>query len=398
MRPGVTAPILAINSGSSTLKFGLFTNKSGEEQALLRGSAEGIGKEHGSLEIKDGQGQTLLSEDRKYASQLEALRHVTDAMTKQQAPSPAAIAHRIVHGGPKLREHIRITPQVQKTLEEAVHFAPLHIPTALELLRGAESLYPKLPQFACFDTAFHRTMPEEAYRYAVPKEFFEQGLQRYGFHGLSYASIVHQLGSALKPRTVVAHLGSGASLAAIRDGKSIDTSMGLTPTGGIPMGTRTGDLDPGVLLYLTRAGHLNADALESLLNHKSGLAALGGTSDMRELQQRASQGDHNAALAITIFCRAIARTVAAFAISLGGLDQLIFAGGIGEHSAEVRTRVCEQLALLGVTVDADSNAKAQPVISAKSSTTETRIVPSQEEAQMAREVRRLLTSGTAATA
>jgi acetate kinase len=390
--------ILAINSGSSTLKFGLFTNESGEEQALLKGSAEGIGKQNGGLEMKDGENKVLFYEHKEYTSQLEALRHVTNAMTKQQAPQPAAIAHRIVHGGPRLREHIHITPQVQKTLEEAVHFAPLHIPTALELLRGAESLYPELPQFACFDTAFHRTMPEEAYRYAVPKEFFEQGLQRYGFHGLSYASIVHQLGSALKPRTVVAHLGSGASLAAIRDGQSIDTSMGLTPTGGIPMGTRTGDLDPGVLLYLARAGHLNADALESLLNHKSGLAALGGTSDMRELQQRASQGDHDAALAITIFCRAIARTIAAFAVSLGGIDQLIFAGGIGEHSSEVRTKVCEQLALLGVTLDADSNAKAQPVISAKNSTTETRIVPSQEEAQMAREVRRLLASGTAATA
>lgn len=392
MKPGVTGPILAINSGSSTLKFGLFANESGEEQPLLRGSAEGIGKDSGSLEIKDGEGRTLLSEGRKYASQLEALSHVTNAMTKQQAPQPAAIAHRIVHGGPKLREHIRITPLVQKTLEEAIHFAPLHIPTALELLRGAESLYPKLPQFACFDTAFHRTLPEEAYRYAVPKEFFEQGLQRYGFHGLSYASIVHQMGSALKPRTVVAHLGSGASLAAIRDGQSIDTSMGLTPTGGIPMGTRTGDLDPGVLLYLMRAGKLNADALESLLNHKSGLAALGGTSDMRELQQKSGQRDHDAALAITIFCRAIARTVAAFAISLEGLDQLIFAGGIGEHSAEVRAQVCEQLTIFGLTLDAESNAKAQPIISAKSSTTETCIVPSQEEAQMAREVRRLMAS------
>jgi acetate kinase len=383
-------PILAINSGSSTLKFGLFTNESGEERALLRGSAEGIGKDHGSLEVKDGNGRTVLSEDQKYASQLEALRHVTDAMAKQHIPPPSAIAHRIVHGGPKLREHIRITPQVQKTLEEAVHFAPLHIPTALELLRGAESLYPNLPQFACFDTAFHRTMPEEACRYAVPKEFYEQGLQRYGFHGLSYASIVHQLGGALKSRTVIAHLGSGASLAAIRDGQSIDTSMGLTPTGGIPMGTRTGDLDPGVLLYLMRAGKLNADDLESLLNHKSGLLALGGTNDMRELQSRAAKGDHDAALAITIFCRAIARTIAAFAVSLGGLDQLIFAGGIGEHSAEIRTRVCDQLALFGVALDAESNTKAQPIISAQNSTAETRIVPSQEEAQMAREVHRLL--------
>ncbi|HTD54227.1 MAG TPA: acetate kinase, partial [Silvibacterium sp.] len=213
------------------------------------------------------------------------------------------------------------------------------------------------------------------------------GVQRYGFHGLSYASIVHQLGSDLKPRTVVAHLGNGASLAAIRDGKSIDTSMGLTPTGGIPMSTRTGDLDPGVLLYIRRTEGLSGDDLENLLNHQSGLQALGGSNDMRELQKSAANGSEAAALAIDIFCTAIAKTVAAFAVSLGGLEMLVFAGGIGEHSAQVRIGVCERLALLGVGLDATRNAASEPILSTGSSHVVVRIVPAQEEIQMAREVR-----------
>jgi acetate kinase len=381
-------PILAVNSGSSTLKFGLFVEEGGAEHALLRGSAEGIGKDGGKLEILDGAGKSLLHEEKRYASQKEALEHVTDAMDALRVARPVAVGHRIVHGGPKLRDHVRVTPDVLQTLQAAMHFAPLHIPTSLELIRSAEAIYPDLPQFACFDTAFHKTLPEEAYQYTLPKEFSDEGVRRYGFHGLSYASIVHQLGADLKKRTVIAHLGNGSSLAAVLDGRSVDTSMGMTPTGGVPMGTRTGDLDPGVLLYLMRAHHLDDGALETLLNHKSGLLALGGASDMRALQASAGKGDHGAALAIEIFCRAIARTVAAFAVSLGGLDALIFAGGIGEHSAEVRANVCSRLSLLRVEIDAERNAAAGPVVSAGA--VEIRIVPSQEEAQIAREVRRLL--------
>jgi acetate kinase len=215
-------------------------------------------------------------------------------------------------------------------------------------------------------------------------------VQRYGFHGLSYASIVHQLGTELNPRTVVAHLGNGASLAALRDGKSIDTSMGLTPTGGIPMSTRTGDLDPGVLLYIRRTEGLSGDALENLLNHESGLKAIGGSSDMRELLKAEASGDAKAALAIDIFCMAIAKTVAAFAVSLGGLEMLVFAGGIGERSAQVRANVCVQLAMLGVNLAEDRNAASGPVISNDASRVVVRIVPAQEELQMARAVRALL--------
>ncbi|MGA7316227.1 MAG: acetate kinase, partial [Silvibacterium sp.] len=290
----------------------------------------------------------------------------------------------------RLRDHTRITPDVLVTLEASVHFAPVHIPASLMLIRHTEDLYPDLPQFACFDTAFHKTLPEKAYHYPLPGKYLEQGVQRYGFHGLSYASIVHQLGAELRPRTVVAHLGNGASLAALRDGKSVDTSMGMTPTGGIPMSTRTGDLDPGVLLYIRRTEVLSGDELEDLLNYESGLKAIGGSNDMRELQKSASNGEHMAALAIDIFCTAIAKTVAAFAVTLGGLEMLVFAGGIGEHSTQVRANVCAQLSMLGVDLEADRNNASEPVLSSDVSRVAVRIVPAQEEVQMAREVRALL--------
>jgi acetate kinase len=379
--------ILAINSGSSTLKFGLFSNDGTGERALARGGADGIGKPSGKLDIVNGEGASVHSEQVPIESQQVALTRITDTLKRLGFPEPTAVGHRIVHGGPRLRDHIRITPDVIAALEASVHFAPVHIPTSLALIHHVETLYPDLPQFACFDTAFHKTLPEKAYHYPLPHKYLEQGVQRYGFHGLSYASIVHQLGPELKPRTVVAHLGNGASLAAIRDGESIDTSMGLTPTGGIPMSTRTGDLDPGVLLYIRRTEGLSGDELEDLLNHQSGLKAIGGSNDMRELQKSAASGNEAAALAIDIFCTAIAKTVAAFAVSLGGLEMLVFAGGIGEHSADVRAGVCERLALLGVELDAARNAASESLLAAESSRVIVRIVPAEEEIQMAREVR-----------
>jgi acetate kinase len=367
--------ILAINSGSSTLKFGFFSEDKAEERTLARGGADGIGKPAGKLEISNGEGADLYSEQIPIESQQVALTRITDTLGKLGFPEPIAIGHRIVHGGPRLRDHVRITPDVIAALEASVHFAPVHIPTSLALIHHVSQIYPHLPQFACFDTAFHRTLPEKAYHYPLPPRYLEQGVQRYGFHGLSYASIVHELGPDLKSRTVVAHLGNGASLAALSDGKSVDTSMGLTPTGGIPMSTRTGDLDPGVLLYIRRTEGLSGDELEDLLNQQSGLKAIGGSNDMRELQKAAASGNAPAALAIDIFCTAIAKTVAAFAVSLGGLEMLVFAG------------VCERLALLGVEIDASHNAASDPSLSTGSSRVTVCIVPAQEEIQMAREIR-----------
>lgn len=380
-------PILAINSGSSTLKFGLFTEEAGEEPALAKGNADGIGKDAGKLEILDAGDKSLYSDQTPIGSQQVALSRITDELKRLGFPEPVAIGHRIVHGGPRLRDHARITPDVIAALEASVHFAPVHIPTSLELIRHTETIYPDLAQFACFDTAFHKTLPEKAYHYPLPAKYLQQGVQRYGFHGLSYASIVHELGPELMPRTVVAHLGNGASLAALRDGKSVDTSMGLTPTGGIPMSTRTGDLDPGVLLYIRRTEGLSGDELEDLLNHQSGLKALGGSNDMRELQKAAGSGDAKAALAIDIFCTAIAKTIAAYAVSLGGIDMLAFSGGIGEHSAQVRSDVCAKLALLGVELDVERNAASQSLLSSDGSRVQVRVVPAQEEIQIAREVR-----------
>jgi acetate kinase len=287
--------------------------------------------------------------------------------------------------------HQRITPEVVSELQACVHFAPLHIPVALQLIAEAEHAYGDVPQFACFDTAFHTTMPETAARFPLSRALYDEGIRRYGFHGLSYESIVHQLGSKLPSRVVMAHLGSGASLAAVKDGKSVDTSMGLTPTGGIPMATRTGDLDPGVLLYLQRAKTMDADSLEKLLNHDAGLKALsGGTSDMRKLQSAAEQGDQNAKLALEVFCMAIRKFIAAYTSVLGGLDMLIFAGGIGEHSVQVRSGVCNGLTFLGIAIDATKNEASDGMISTPGSSAQVRVVPSQEDRQIARHCRAMM--------
>ncbi|HLH33261.1 MAG TPA: acetate/propionate family kinase [Alloacidobacterium sp.] len=383
-------PILAINSGSSSLKFGLFIEREGDEHALVQGNGDAIGSDSSFLKIKDEQGKFIYEEQHRFPSQKEALAQIAKTLASLNLPGPSAIGHRIVHGGPHLVAHQRITDDVLSALQQAVHFAPLHIPLAVELIRHTEKLYPQAPQFACFDTAFHQTMPEAAYRYAIPEEYFVQGIRRYGFHGLSYGSIVHALGSDLPAKVVIAHLGSGASLAAVLKAKSVDTSMGLTPTGGIPMGTRTGDLDPGVPLFLMRNQKLNADALESLLNLDAGLKALGGTNDMRQLQKASEAGDHNAALAIEIFCRSIAKTIASYAAVLGGLDLLVFSGGIGEHSAPVRANICGRLDWLGIRVDAECNREPSSIISTAASRVTVRIVPSEEEKQIARNCRALL--------
>ncbi len=382
---------LVINTGSSSLKCGLYVDRDGDEQLLLDGSADGIGRNSGKIELKDAQGRVLRSENLSFASEGDALDHVAKWLAQLSPEKPRAIGHRIVHGGPRLVAHQRITPGVLQELQACVHFAPLHIPLALELIDRAERSYPDVPQFACFDTAFHQSMPEAAARFALPGELFEEGIRRYGFHGLSYESIVHQLDANLPSRTVIAHLGSGASLAAVKDRRSVDTSMGLTPTGGIPMATRSGDLDPGVLLYLLRVKHMNADSLESLLNHDSGLTALSdGKQDMRDLEAAADSGDRQAQLAIEVFCASVRKAIAAYAAVLDGLDLLVFAGGIGEHSARIRKNVCEGLRFLGISLNQDANQRHIPMISVQHSRVRVAIVSSQEDRQIARHCRALL--------
>jgi len=382
---------LVINTGSSSLKFGLYVERDGEEQLVLDGLADGIGRDAGKLTLKDAQGKVLRCEVLGFASEADALDRATQWLTDFSQCTPSAIGHRVVHGGPNLVTHQLITPALVKELEACVHFAPLHIPTALELMRRSEQVYKDIPQFACFDTAFHTTIPKETARFALPRTLFQEGIRRYGFHGLSYESIVHAVGNDLPSRTVIAHLGSGASLAAVRDGRSVDTTMGLTPTGGIPMATRSGDLDPGVILYLLRVKQMDADSLEQLLNHDSGLTALsGGQGDMRDLEAAAGAGDAEARQAIEIFCTSIRKVVAAYATVLGGLDMLIFSGGIGEHSDRVRSGVCGGLQFLGIPIDASDKNTPGETGSNEKSRVDVRVVSSQEDLQIARHCRAMM--------
>jgi acetate kinase len=366
---------LAVNSGSSSLKFGLYRRPSrdGDPPLVLDGGADGIGHANGRLQVKSAEGEALLDEAYALNSQGEALKQILDAVERFAGARPIAVGNRIVHGGPHLREHQAITPGLVKTLRDAVHFAPLHIPPAVKLIEETARLLPGVPQYACFDTAFHRTMPETSRRFALPEHLYKLGVERFGFHGLSYESIVERLGDSLPERAVCAHLGSGASLVALHRGRSIDTSMGMTPTGGIPMATRSGDLDPGILLFLLRTEGLTADQVEKLLNRESGLAALsGGESDMRLLEKAAAAGDVRAKLAIESFAFAARKYIGAYAAELGGLDLLVFTGGIGEHSAPMRERICRGLDFLGV-------SSGDPEHCAK-----VRVLESEEELQIAR--------------
>ena len=242
---------------------------------------------NGTLHIRSSGGKTLVQREGIHESQGHALAVVAEAIREHIHGSPVVVGHRVVHGGPNLLAHQPITPQVVEELRAATHFAPVHIPQALSLIASAQSIFPSATQFACFDDVFHRTMPEVASHLPLPQRYFDAGVRRYGFHGLSYESLVHHFGSQLPGRAIFAHLGNGASLCALRNGVSIDTTMGLTPTGGIPMGTRSGDLDPGVILYLLRAEKLDADKVEELINHQSGLFALScGVSDVKTLEER----------------------------------------------------------------------------------------------------------------
>jgi len=369
--------VLVLNSGSSSLKFGVFASEANDERLILEGIADGIGRDAGSLHIHDAAGRDLVRRDNILESQPEALAAIINALREHLQTTPIAVGHRVVHGGPKLREHQRITPAVLETLEASVHFAPLHIPQALTLIRQTQQALPGIANFACFDTAFHRTLPEVAAHLPIPTRYYEAGVIRYGFHGLSCESVVARL-RPVPPRLVIAHLGNGSSITAVLNGESIDTSMGLTPTGGIPMSTRSGDLDPGVIVYLLRNEKLSADALEQLLNRQCGLFAFSnGESDMQALLAREAAGDPTAALAIEAFCTAARKTIGGYAALLGGLDLLVFTGGIGQHSAAVRARICRNLAFLGLDPESSNPNRILAL-------------PSEEELQIARHTRVLL--------
>jgi acetate kinase len=317
--------VLTLNEGSSSLKFGFYVVGPGGVEERLSGEVEGA--------------QPADMFDRIDAA-LEGAR-------------PAAIGHRIVHGGPDLFEPVEIDAGVLARLERATVFAPLHGPAALSLIRAAQTRYPDVPQIACFDTGFHEDLEEVAAILPIPKKFRVDGVRRYGFHGLSCQSIVRQLryDRDLPERLVIAHLGSGASITAVRNGRSIDTSMGLTPTGGIVMASRSGDLDPGLLLYLMRERGMDAAGIEDVVNRRSGLLGISGVSgDLRKLHAAAAT-NADAGLAIAALCRSVAKQIAAMMTSLGGADMIVFTGGIGENDAVVRSTICAELGWAGVSMD-----------------------------------------------
>jgi len=357
--------ILTLNSGSSSLKFGLY-----------RVDAAGAKK--------------LLGETVSTTGHAQAFPSVARVLTRPGTPALDAIGHRVVHGGPALRQHCLIDAAVLPQLQAAAAFAPLHTPPALALIGLAQAQFPGLPQVACFDTQFHTGLPEVARVLPIARELQSMGIQRYGFHGLSLESIVRQLGNGVPERLVIAHLGNGASITAVKAGQSIDTSMGLTPSGGVIMGTRSGDLDPGVLVYLLREKKVDAAQLETLINQYSGLLGISGVSgDMRRLHETAAS-NRDARLAINMFCYSVRKQVAAMAAVLGGLDMLVFTGGIGENDAHVRSEVCQGLSWMGVRLDEARNRSASNPVSDAASRCQVQVLPSQEEEQIARHAWALL--------
>jgi acetate kinase len=416
-----TNAILVLNSGSSSLKFGVYSTDCAavspsvgaalappgvsskhavnaqappsrpDPRPLYRGEIEGIGGGEGKIWFKDAAGKTIEEESRNFAHQSEAAKDVAEKLSKLKLPKLDGIGHRVVHGGPKLTTHQRITPEVLTTLAAAAHFAPLHVPAAIALIREMEKLYPGVPQFACFDTAFHTTMPEAASRLPLPQKYWDAGIRKYGFHGLSCESIVHQLRDRLPKHLIVAHLGNGASVTAIVDGKSVDTTMGLTPTGGIIMGTRPGDLDPGVLLYLLKNDGDDANTLEKTLDKQSGLLGISGSaSDMRKLHELADKGDAQAQLAIEMFARAAAKAIGGFVATMGDLNALVFTGGIGEHDADVRARICSGMEVFGLRLDENENKKNARDIGWIERAISVEVIESDEDGQIARHVAALL--------
>ena len=388
VEPGL--PVLALNSGSSSLKFGLYRVGSARVEILLSGEAESIGYKEGKFLARNSRNEVLLCETAPSPSQREAIFRIARLLTDSKMPAPVAVGHRIVHGGPKLRRHCLIDDEVLRQLGAASAFAPLHIPSALSVIGFAREHFAAATQVACFDTAFHADLPEVARVLPIPKELRAEGIQRYGFHGLSCESIVRQLADDLPERLIIAHLGNGASVTAVKAGRSIDTSMGLTPSGGVIMSTRSGDLDPGVLIYLMREKKFNAAMLEELVDGRSGLLGISGVGgDMRGLHE-AAPTNADARLAIQMFCYSVRKQVAAMIAALDGVDLIVFTGGIGENDEEVRAAICRGLSWIGVRLDETRNASANNPVNCPASRCSVRVLASQEDEQIARHTWALL--------
>jgi acetate kinase len=389
--------LLTINTGSSSLKAALYRlQEDTTETPEFRAEASRIGGRGGSIRLADARGETLDERRDDLPDHSAALDALMSRLRDRglDRDDLAAVGHRIVHGGDRYREPQRVAPEMVADLRALVPIDPNHLPQAIAAIEGVGRAYPAVPQVVCFDTAFHSRMPRVARLYALPRELAEEGVVRYGFHGLSYEYVMEEL-CRLEPeagagRVVVAHLGNGASMAAVRGGVGVDTTMGFSPTGGLVMGTRSGDLDPSVPLFLLEERGMSPTEVSDLLNKQAGLLGVSGTSaDMRDLLDREAV-DGRAAEAIALFCYQAKKFLGALATVLGGLDVLVFTGGIGEHSATVRERICEGLEFLGIRLDTDRNAAHAPVISSDAAAVTVLIVPTDEDLMVARHTRRLI--------
>jgi acetate kinase len=390
--------VLTLNAGSSSLKLGVFTAVT-PPRKLLSATISRIGLPGAMMTIVEGAASeaTHILDVPDHA---RALALVLDHLGPRHGlAGAAAVGHRVVHGGPRYDSSRQTTPEVLAELRRLCALDADHLPAEIAIIEAMTRLDPALPQVACFDTAFHSDMPRVARLLAIPRRYEAQGVRRYGFHGLSYTFLVEELqrvagAEAARGRVVLAHLGSGASLCAVREGRSVDTTMGFTPTSGIPMGTRSGDLDPGVLLYLLRVEGFSVAALDDLCNRRSGLYGLSGSSpDMRDLLDREAE-DPAAADAVALFCQSAKKAIGALAATLGGLDTLVFSGGIGERSPSIRARISRSLEHLGVVIDDARNEAGAPVVSTDEGRCTVRVLRTDEESILARETLAVLGGST----
>ena len=393
--------ILVLNCGSSSLKYQLIDMEN--EKVIAKGYFERIGSYDSFVTHKvNGEKYRYDVIARDHG---EAIKFVLKQFTDERYPviksldEIAAIGHRIVHGGEKFQKSCIITEEVKKGIEDAVRFAPLHNPAHLQGIKACEVNLPGKPNVAVFDTAFHQTLKKEQYLYPIPYEYYEKyGIRKYGFHGTSHkyvsARIAELLGRPVEElKTVVCHLGQGASLCAVKGGKSVDTTMGLTPLGGIPMCARSGDLDPSIVTYLMKKENLTPDEMELILNKESGILGLSGVSaDFRDIEAEAAKGNKRAELAISAYAYKVAQYIAQYIVSLGGLDTIVFTAGIGENQFNARRRICENLKCFGVEIDEAKNHEFRDEgrISAPNSKVEVWVVPTNEELMIARETMELV--------
>jgi acetate kinase len=391
----MTDAIAVLNAGSSSIKFSVFALLGDELELTMRGQAEAIATTPRFV-AHDATGATIARHDWPSGTRLGhdgALEHIVAfAREKLQGRELAGIGHRVVHGGLDYARPARMDSAAVEALARLIPLAPLHQPHNLTPIRLLLERQPNLPQVACFDTAFHRAQPELAQMFALPRDLHDAGVRRYGFHGLSYEYIAAALPEfdpvAAQGRTLVLHLGNGASMCALAGGRSVASTMGFTAVDGLPMGTRSGSLDPGVVLYLIDQRGMDTRAVETLLYNQSGLLGVSGlSSDMRTLLE---SDEPRARLAVDLFCYRIGRELGSLAAALGGLDAIVFTAGIGENSAEIRTRVCREAAWLGVAIDEDANRTGGPRISTAASAIRTWVVPTNEELMIARHTRQLL--------